>query len=115
MRVIHVAYVLYFLAGMAAASPAVSVPEVSSVVSSVTASFVAAVLYTGPTSGASSSLKTSSTSKGTAPVATPETAAVGATPYWFELIKHQGISVFNSNPSSYQVFRNVKDFGAKGW
>ncbi|EME45017.1 glycoside hydrolase family 55 protein [Dothistroma septosporum NZE10] len=31
-----------------------------------------------------------------------------------ETIKHQGIAAFNSNPSGYQVFRNVKDFGAKG-
>lgn len=29
-------------------------------------------------------------------------------------IKHQGTAAFNSNPSGYQVFRNVKDFGAKG-
>ncbi|KAJ3508027.1 hypothetical protein NLJ89_g5977 [Agrocybe chaxingu] len=35
-------------------------------------------------------------------------------PYWMETIKHQGISAFNENPSEYQVFRNVKDFGAKG-
>lgn len=35
-------------------------------------------------------------------------------PYWLEDIKHQGISAFHSNPSSYEVFRNVKDFGAKG-
>jgi len=34
--------------------------------------------------------------------------------YWLEDIKHQGISAFNANPASYQVFRNVKDFGAKG-
>lgn len=34
-------------------------------------------------------------------------------PYWLEQIKHQGVSSFNTN-SSYQVFRNVKDFGAKG-
>jgi len=33
-------------------------------------------------------------------------------PYWYETIKHQGISAFG--PSGYQVFRNVKDFGAKG-
>lgn len=37
-----------------------------------------------------------------------------ADPYWLETIKHQGTSPFNPNPSSYQVFRNVKDFGAKG-
>jgi glucan 1,3-beta-glucosidase len=35
-------------------------------------------------------------------------------PYWLETIKHQGTSPFNSNSSSFQVFRNVKDFGAKG-
>ncbi|KAJ7915476.1 exo-beta-1,3-glucanase [Mycena leptocephala] len=29
-------------------------------------------------------------------------------------IKHQGIAAFNPNPTTYQVFRNVKDFGAKG-
>ncbi|KAI0024622.1 putative Exo-beta-1,3-glucanae [Xylariomycetidae sp. FL0641] len=34
--------------------------------------------------------------------------------YWLEDMKHQGISAFNPNPTEYQVFRNVKDFGAKG-
>ncbi|KAF9044166.1 glucan 1,3-beta-glucosidase [Panaeolus papilionaceus] len=35
-------------------------------------------------------------------------------PFWLERIKHQGISPFNPNPKDYQVFRNVKDFGAVG-
>jgi glucan 1,3-beta-glucosidase len=30
-----------------------------------------------------------------------------------ELIKHQGVAAFNPDPS-YEVFRNVKDFGAMG-
>ncbi|KAG6917783.1 hypothetical protein DXG01_001055 [Tephrocybe rancida] len=34
-------------------------------------------------------------------------------PFWLEAIKHQGSSAYNSDPT-YQVFRNVKDFGAKG-
>lgn len=34
--------------------------------------------------------------------------------YWMEDVQHQGISSFNSDPSAYKVFRNVKDFGAKG-
>ncbi|GAB7348730.1 hypothetical protein MBLNU459_g7467t1 [Dothideomycetes sp. NU459] len=34
--------------------------------------------------------------------------------YWLEDIKHQGIAAFNPDPATYQVFRNVKDFGAKG-
>jgi glucan 1,3-beta-glucosidase len=33
-------------------------------------------------------------------------------PYWYENIPHQGISAFG--PQGYQVFRNVKDFGAQG-
>lgn len=32
--------------------------------------------------------------------------------YWYENINHQGISAFGS--SGYQVFRNVRDYGAKG-
>ncbi|KAK7049313.1 hypothetical protein VNI00_005914 [Paramarasmius palmivorus] len=43
----------------------------------------------------------------------PGTAAPGD-PYWLQNIKHQGKSAYNSNPNSYQVFRNVKDFGARG-
>ncbi|KAF2180179.1 glycoside hydrolase family 55 protein [Zopfia rhizophila CBS 207.26] len=33
--------------------------------------------------------------------------------YWLENIEHQGIASFN-NDSTYKVFRNVKDYGAKG-
>ncbi|KAJ7470266.1 exo-beta-1,3-glucanase [Mycena latifolia] len=40
--------------------------------------------------------------------------AAAADPFWMQTIKHQGIAAFNPNPSTYQVFRNVKDFGAKG-
>jgi hypothetical protein len=35
-----------------------------------------------------------------------------STPYWYESITHQGISAFG--PSGYTVYRNVKDYGAKG-
>lgn len=38
--------------------------------------------------------------------------AAGA--YWMEDIKHQGIAPFNPDPSGYQIFRNVKNFGAIG-
>ncbi|KAJ7872688.1 exo-beta-1,3-glucanase [Mycena leptocephala] len=40
------------------------------------------------------------------------TAAPDA-PFWMQTIKHQGIAAFNPNPTTYQVFRNVMDFGAK--
>ena len=43
-----------------------------------------------------------------------EGAAAPDDPYWLELIRHRGISPFNSHPCSYQVFRNVKDYGAVG-
>ncbi|KAI0700911.1 glucan 1,3-beta-glucosidase [Cytidiella melzeri] len=34
--------------------------------------------------------------------------AAASDPFWMQNIKHQGLAAFNSNPSSYQVFRNVK-------
>ncbi|KAI0394941.1 glycoside hydrolase family 55 protein [Xylariaceae sp. FL0594] len=34
--------------------------------------------------------------------------------YWYENIAHRGISAFNSNPAAYKVYRNVKEYGAKG-
>lgn len=34
--------------------------------------------------------------------------------YWLEHIQHQGLAAFNP-VTTYQVFRNVKDFGAKGY
>ena len=40
--------------------------------------------------------------------------AAPSDPYWLETIHHQGTAAFNSDPTSYQVFRNVKDFEAKG-
>ncbi|KZT08185.1 glycoside hydrolase family 55 protein [Laetiporus sulphureus 93-53] len=35
-------------------------------------------------------------------------------PFWMEKMRHQGTSPFNPNPEAYQVFRNVKEFGAIG-
>ncbi|KAJ7030627.1 exo-beta-1,3-glucanase, partial [Mycena alexandri] len=40
--------------------------------------------------------------------------AAPAAPFWMQNIKHQGIAAFNPNSTTYQVFRNVLDFGAKG-
>lgn len=39
-------------------------------------------------------------------------SAVRAT-FWMENLRHQGISPFNPD-KEYIVFRNVRDFGAKG-
>ncbi|KJA27068.1 glycoside hydrolase family 55 protein [Hypholoma sublateritium FD-334 SS-4] len=40
--------------------------------------------------------------------------AAATDPFWMQNIAHQGTSAYNANPATYQVFRNVKDFGAKG-
>jgi glucan 1,3-beta-glucosidase len=34
--------------------------------------------------------------------------------HWLRVLKHEESSPFNNNPGTYKVFRNVKDFGAKG-
>ncbi|OCK96142.1 glycoside hydrolase family 55 protein [Cenococcum geophilum 1.58] len=41
-------------------------------------------------------------------------AAVSDPAYWLKDITHQGLAAFNSNPSGYVVFRNVKDYGVPG-
>ncbi|GAP92470.1 putative glycoside hydrolase family 55 protein [Rosellinia necatrix] len=38
--------------------------------------------------------------------------AVGINAYWLENVQHQGVAPFAGN--GYKVFRNVKDYGAKG-
>ncbi|KAJ7461038.1 exo-beta-1,3-glucanase [Mycena galericulata] len=40
--------------------------------------------------------------------------AAATDPFWLQNIQHQGIAAYNPSPSSYQVFRNVMNFGAKG-
>ncbi|KAH5162475.1 hypothetical protein HBH69_012330 [Parastagonospora nodorum] len=57
----------------------------------------------------------SATPSAAAPVAqAPETPQAGASGYWFESIKRSGQAPFNPTPANYQVFRNVKELGAKG-
>ena len=41
-------------------------------------------------------------------------AQVFAQTYWYESIAHQGVAPYNPQGSGYQVFRNVKSFGARG-
>ncbi|KAG2185732.1 hypothetical protein INT43_002167 [Umbelopsis isabellina] len=42
------------------------------------------------------------------------TPSVQTAPMWIQSITHDGTAPFNANPSTYKVYRNVKDFGAKG-
>ncbi|CZR68353.1 related to beta-1,3 exoglucanase precursor [Phialocephala subalpina] len=69
------------------------------------------------TSSTSSKSSTSSTSNKTSSSSSTSSATPSPTAcsgYWMEGITHQGIAPFNAAPGTYQVFRNVKDFGAKG-
>lgn len=34
--------------------------------------------------------------------------------YWLNDLSGRGIAPFNPNPAGYKVFRNVKDYGARG-
>ena len=114
MLFFHLAFALLGAFSRVSANPEnIPIPQVSSVVSSQVSAFAPAVTYAGPTGSASAALKTATSS--TSNVA-PQVLAAAATaaPYWLESIAHQGISAFNSNPATYQVFRNVKSFGARG-
>ncbi|KAH9934709.1 glycoside hydrolase family 55 protein [Fomitopsis serialis] len=68
-------------------------------------SLVYGFLASAPTALALGSACSSALSGGT---------AAATDPFWMQNIKHQGSSAFNSDPSSYTVFRNVKDYGAAG-
>jgi len=61
--------------------------------------------FPSPSSAVSSIIRASSV-----PSSQPSASATCA--FWLGDIQHQGISAFN--PNVYRVFRNVKDFGAKG-
>ena len=97
---------LLLAAGAAAQHVHLDIPQVDHAVSLALSKAANYTGYRGPT--------------GTAAVAKPTTeshaieAAVSDPAYWLADITHQGIAAFNAAPSSYQVFRNVKDFGAKG-
>ncbi|KZT68172.1 glycoside hydrolase family 55 protein [Daedalea quercina L-15889] len=68
-------------------------------------SLVYGLLASAPAVHALGSACTSALSGGT---------AAATDPFWMQNIKHQGTSAFNSDPSSYTVFRNVMDYGATG-
>lgn len=60
----------------------------------------------------SASLSASTTSSSSTSSSSSSASALPSCYYWLENIDHQGISAFG--PSDYAVFRNVKDYGAKG-
>jgi glucan 1,3-beta-glucosidase len=98
--------VLPSIFALATASTSLVIPELQSAASVAISRFAPAVTYSGPTGSATSVLH--QTVAAATPSPTPSCA-----PYWLETIKHQGVAAFNSN-SGYEVFRNVKSYGAKG-
>lgn len=85
-------------------------PQVLAAVQSALSEFSQYTDYQGPTGTASAAAQTSKPK----PKIEVNVAAAACAPYWMETINHQGIAAFNSNPTGYKVFRNVKDYGAKG-
>jgi hypothetical protein len=99
------------LSAALALSPAVEleIPAVSSAVSSQLSKFSAYVQYAGPTG-----VPAPAAASPSATASNAQSKRAAGQPYWMEQIAHQGYASFNPN-SEYKVFRNVKDYGAKGW
>ena len=89
---------------VSAAAEDFNIPAVEKVVDAALAKYHDYVAYDGPTGA------------GTARVANGLSVTAGAEvsdpAYWLADITHQGYAPFG--PSGYTVFRNVKDYGAKG-
>lgn len=90
------------------------IPWVEEMMASMTVKFAGAVA--GPTGMALAALAASEASLSSSAVTRPTSVAKiiprATTPYWLEQITHRGISA--SKPATYQVFRNVKAYGAIG-
>jgi glucan 1,3-beta-glucosidase len=96
--------------GLSGAHALVDIPAVSSVVSSALSEYSIYVTHAlNPTATA-----TKTPAKATNNVDILARGAVSDPAYWLAGISHRGVAAFNSNPSTYTVFRNVKDYGAKG-
>ncbi|KAL2152865.1 hypothetical protein VTH82DRAFT_4020 [Thermothelomyces myriococcoides] len=105
-----------------------SLLAVSALVSGITASadpdyqgydasttFVTKTLTTSSyssTAYSNSTTKTLSSTSSQPPNPTSTACAPACTDFWLEKIKHQGVAPFAGR--GYEVFRNVKDYGAKG-
>ena len=94
------------------------IPEVEQAIAQEKALFREHIAYTDGPTGTAKAIASKATPKVLAQLlnqqAKSAVAAAAGTPYWYEQITHQGISAFNSD-STYKVYRNVKDYGAKGF
>lgn len=88
------------------ASEQLVIPEFERIASSVVSSASSKIENSRPTGNVTSSVVEPTNAP------SPQVHSDAATTYWYEQIAHQGISAFG--PSGYAVYRNVKDYGAKG-
>lgn len=89
------------------------IPAVDAIVSSALLPFEQYMSFGAPTKVASAAVSFETRVAANAESAVAAVAAAD-TAYWLADIAHQGVAAFNPNPSGYKVFRNVKDYGAKG-
>lgn len=82
-----------------------SIPQTERYVSSMLSRFSSYTEYVAPPSAPTAIPKSQ--------VTTHANVQAASCAFWMESIAHQGKAAFNNN-STYAVFRNVKDFGAKG-
>lgn len=96
------------------------IPEVQAAIAGQLSKFSKYTFFKGTATVATPASTPQVTVKALAEPAEAEDRAVGAPaaattpfPYWYETIAHQGKAAFNTN-ASYVVYRNVKNYGAKG-
>ncbi|KAJ5296103.1 hypothetical protein PENANT_c021G04247 [Penicillium antarcticum] len=95
-----------------ASAQLLDIPELDDIISEAMQPFEQYTSFDAPTEIASAAAAVE-TDVDVAQEVLTETAAAD-TAYWLADIAHQGKAAFNVNPSTYTVFRNVKDYGAKG-
>ncbi|KAJ6095063.1 hypothetical protein N7467_002576 [Penicillium canescens] len=90
------------------------IPEMDDMINAAMRPFEQYTAFDAPTEIASIAAPVESDAPVAQDVIVEAAAAAADTGYWLADIAHQGKAAFNSNPSGYTVFRNVKDYGAKG-
>ena len=104
---------LLLAAGAASQHIGLDIPEVDRAVSAALSKFANYTASHTPTATANSSTAASTGASKVDAVAVAA-ATVSDPAYWYADLTHQGIAAFNADPSTYVVYRNVKDYGAAG-
>jgi hypothetical protein len=87
------------------------IPWVDHVVSQALGDFADYITHNAPSSSAAAAVAAPTANAMNHDVLV---AAASDPGYWLADISHQGYAPYSSSPSSYAVFRNVKDYGAAG-